>query len=581
MGDHLCTGPTAELSPPLEANEEFESQSTKPSYRKHERTPPPEETSAMGQAYMHRGQLTPVSQSSGSRDASPAYIGRRESSRRAQESFGFRKATDVNWETPDSTIPVTRTRGYGGFEKANTEKVDKPLGGGLMDRMKTSVPGPFDPMRQLSIKSAYPQRNDSLVPEDPVPPKPPPKDGYEGFGAPKNFDSNGRAMISRSETYPMISPSTNQFKIERAASGRLRSGGSYGYEYKNSIGPDTSRKPPPRISLLPEHSLRNTGSVDLAAEFGIGNPYHTPSDSASSGHSDSSRASGTTAQSSPARSHADYGWENNAAFSSTSKPRPNDLYIDLSAEASPTFSPRMGESPPGISPKSLQFDERLRHGRRGEEGYDFSSPRDGDYKRPGPKNNYRRVESPSPQRQNAWERRAAPESLAFPRRGDCRACGVAIKGKSISSADGRLTGKYHKACFVCTTCTEPFSSSVFYVLGDKPYCEQHYHKLNGSLCGHCGRGIEGQYVEDETRVKYHMAALIVSETRGDVYNQHFHQRQIHINAVHPVVLLVLESHMVFPRAQDLDSKMEEDGLSHRPTAFRMEYAPVPGRTSSE
>lgn len=97
--------------------------------------------------------------------------------------------------------------------------------------------------------------------------------------------------------------------------------------------------------------------------------------------------------------------------------------------------------------------------------------------------------------------------MTLPSRGDCKACGLAIRGKSISSADGRLTGKYHKACFVCATCSEPFASAEFYVLGDRPYCEQHYHKLNGSLCGGCGRGIEGQYLEDESRIKYHVGCF--------------------------------------------------------------------------
>ncbi|KAK4191565.1 hypothetical protein QBC35DRAFT_448131 [Podospora australis] len=92
-------------------------------------------------------------------------------------------------------------------------------------------------------------------------------------------------------------------------------------------------------------------------------------------------------------------------------------------------------------------------------------------------------------------------------RGDCKSCGLPIKGKSISSADGRLTGRYHKPCFVCSTCREPFSSATFYVLDDRPYCELHYHKLNGSLCGSCGNGIEGQYLEDEAAKKHHVGCF--------------------------------------------------------------------------
>lgn len=77
----------------------------------------------------------------------------------------------------------------------------------------------------------------------------------------------------------------------------------------------------------------------------------------------------------------------------------------------------------------------------------------------------------------------------------CRGCGQVIVGKSISSADGRLTGRYHKACFVCFTCRAPFQTADFYVLDDHPYCAQHYHELNGSICATCNKGIEGQYLE--------------------------------------------------------------------------------------
>jgi hypothetical protein len=60
---------------------------------------------------------------------------------------------------------------------------------------------------------------------------------------------------------------------------------------------------------------------------------------------------------------------------------------------------------------------------------------------------------------------------------------------------------------VCFGCKEPFSSSTFYVLDDRPYCENDYHRLNGSLCNHCGVGIEGQYLEDETARKHHVGCF--------------------------------------------------------------------------
>ena len=77
----------------------------------------------------------------------------------------------------------------------------------------------------------------------------------------------------------------------------------------------------------------------------------------------------------------------------------------------------------------------------------------------------------------------------------CRGCSIQIEGKSVKAADGRLTGRWHKACFVCKTCKEPFTTADFYVINNHPYCEQHYHEKNGSVCNGCHRGIEGQYLE--------------------------------------------------------------------------------------
>ena len=92
-------------------------------------------------------------------------------------------------------------------------------------------------------------------------------------------------------------------------------------------------------------------------------------------------------------------------------------------------------------------------------------------------------------------------------KGNCRGCGELIKGKSVSSADGRLTGRYHKDCFVCKTCKEPFKTADFYIMDNNPYCSRHYHQLNGSLCKSCDRGIEGQYLEAETKSKFHPACF--------------------------------------------------------------------------
>lgn len=99
----------------------------------------------------------------------------------------------------------------------------------------------------------------------------------------------------------------------------------------------------------------------------------------------------------------------------------------------------------------------------------------------------------------ALKTRRAP----FGNKGQCKGCGEFIVGKSVSSADGRLTGRYHKSCFKCATCKEPFRTADFYIHDNHPYCQRHYHQLNQSLCVACDCGIEGQYVETENRQKFH------------------------------------------------------------------------------
>lgn len=96
--------------------------------------------------------------------------------------------------------------------------------------------------------------------------------------------------------------------------------------------------------------------------------------------------------------------------------------------------------------------------------------------------------------------KTVPSTPRVRAKGRCKGCGELIIGKSVSSADGRLTGRYHRECFMCYHCQAPFKTADFYVLDDRPYCKQHYHKLNGSLCSACNWGIEGHYLESIERL---------------------------------------------------------------------------------
>jgi hypothetical protein len=113
-------------------------------------------------------------------------------------------------------------------------------------------------------------------------------------------------------------------------------------------------------------------------------------------------------------------------------------------------------------------------------------------------------------------------------KGTCRGClkPILAMQKSVSSADGRLSGKYHKECFGCRTCKEPFPTAEFYVHDDQPYCAHHYHKLSDSLCATCGKGIEGLYMETANvagrgKEKHHPTCLKCATCRVQLTNDYF------------------------------------------------------------
>lgn len=113
-------------------------------------------------------------------------------------------------------------------------------------------------------------------------------------------------------------------------------------------------------------------------------------------------------------------------------------------------------------------------------------------------------------------------------RGMCRGCSKPIMSgqKSVSSKDGQLTGRYHKECFTCMTCKEPFATKDFYVHDDHPYCAHHYHEINNTLCEGCGKGIEGQYLETSNVArngakKYHPDCLQCATCKAQLDEDYF------------------------------------------------------------
>jgi hypothetical protein len=485
----------------------------------------------LDRAYGGQGQLTPVSMSSGSRSLSPktpeAPSVRAAWGGRAEDPY----APKIAGEFESSPRTARRPGGYGGFsaEPESFESADAAYapsspkgygggGGGLLDRMNNATSGPFDmpATRRPAVapRNAFPARNNTTAGPTAVGLHPssnsryakdgrpgtspglapsgaesssrslPRQNGYGGFGAEgEGFEPPPFGASKRSETFPR--PERSGLGVD-APVRRPSAPGMRTNRMRRPSDADVGRAPPARGS--PDQSRHRTGSrggqdraVDLAREFGQGNPFHSPSVSDSSNTSSASQSTRPTqpsSRSSPAKAPAGSRFDDLLS----------DLQISMDEAGSTKALPTV--PPPMAPPRSAAGDGRAMPVSRSERG----SP---DYSRPAPFGS-----SPTEAQR---ERRYDPAVQSA--RGDCKACGRSIVGKSISSADGRLTGRYHKACFVCTQCQAPFASSTFYVLDNAPYCELHYHELNGSLCTSCGIGIEGQYLEDESAKKHHLGCF--------------------------------------------------------------------------
>ena len=258
-----------------------------------------------------------------------------------------------------------------------------------------------------------------------------------------------------------------------------------------------------------------------AGDFEGGNPYHTSTESTSSNGSQRSDMKSGSSRSSPPLSDESFNLrrrpsdrmtrlddllhgvqESTEQVAEKEKRKPAPRVAPLSFSR-PLYT-RPLEQPPGmealLSPPESPMDPAIQNGVLSPIPHLSNHP-------PVPPVPELPAQIPT-QRPRPPARRATSGN-----KGNCRGCGEVIKGKSVSSADGRLSGRYHKQCFVCETCNEPFQTADFYVLNNYPYCERHYHQLNGSLCEACDGGIEGQYLETELKLKFHPGCFVCQVSR--------------------------------------------------------------------
>ncbi|KAI4113418.1 MAG: hypothetical protein LQ338_008178 [Usnochroma carphineum] len=274
-------------------------------------------------------------------------------------------------------------------------------------------------------------------------------------------------------------------------------------------------------SIYGSEARENVSSIPKtmrAQGFGHMDPYHTPTESTSSNESSGSESRSVSSRSTPPlsgspqrgkRQPSQAGHVDNLLqgfrFGTEQVPVIEEP-VPSHAAAPPSFSRPM-YSRPADPPPPLQVPATLSPDSPTDPAIQWGRPTPvqapSDYNAPTvPLGNGNLRLSPAPPLPPAVPVSPVRKSTTV-NKGKCRGCGELIKGKSVSSADGRLTGRYHRNCFVCKTCREPFQTADFYVLDNHPFCARHYHELNGSLCKACDRGIEGQYLETESKQKFH------------------------------------------------------------------------------
>ncbi|KAI1643578.1 uncharacterized protein F4817DRAFT_250895 [Daldinia loculata] len=535
-------------------------------FDKFARTAPPSvDTSAANRAFQKTDQLTPVSASTGSQAISPKTPTHERpgassskddyfapsiagSPRRPSGYGGFGDSGSYEGDSTYGTSPnkptnfLTRmnTIAPGPFETNRGPGLKNPF---ARNSSRDNTAESNDDSLRVRYSTERPGTSGSTSSKNSAalaPPRAPRSNGYGGFGAPlrgsSDFEPQPIGLGKRSDTFPekLLKGNDEVFDVPARVpsapgmkSDRMRSSSNSVVDrmamasersQRPSLGAQDALRPPPLQGTTSRPSTRDGDrkpSINLGDEFNTNNRNHLSSISQSSSNSSythSSRPSQASSNTSPAQS----------VRSRPDARRPSDMSgFDALLDDLQTSMDAMQTKPQSPSPSDRSLSERGPEPLRPNSqrtpsesvGLDRASFRGQDP----------RVDMPAipPLSSQSLDRRdpaiqkglndSPPTRPTHNRqasksqgsRGNCKACKQLITGKSISSADGRLTGRYHKACFVCTTCQEPFSSSTFYVLNDQPYCEQHYHKLNGSLCGSCNIGIEGQYLEDESSKKHH------------------------------------------------------------------------------
>lgn len=129
-----------------------------------------------------------------------------------------------------------------------------------------------------------------------------------------------------------------------------------------------------------------------------------------------------------------------------------------------------------------------------------------------------------------------------PGQGPCRTCGLEVTTKRVySKNENELSGQWHRPCFKCIVCDLQFSKKVpCYILDDEPYCQQHYHETNNSICRICDGFIEGECLENDRSERFHVDCLRCFRCQSPIREDYFLFNELPLCASHDIEALLAE-----------------------------------------
>jgi len=81
----------------------------------------------------------------------------------------------------------------------------------------------------------------------------------------------------------------------------------------------------------------------------------------------------------------------------------------------------------------------------------------------------------------------------------CARCGGIIEGDYLKALDQ----VFHKNCFSCFVCSEPFPTGKYFSEDKKAYCSKHFYERKGIVCVVCKEPLTEHFIEIEDN-KYHL-----------------------------------------------------------------------------